>query len=195
MDETQAKKLEKFNESVNAEVEEHIGKMMDEVKQASMESLKKAEDDALLEAYNKIQRAVKDIEAEYRRNYALEEQKFRMDSLRHREELSQRIFDHVEKKLTDFVSSEKYGDYLMRTAEAEKLSESSVVAVSARDMKYVEKIREKYGCQIKADESIEIGGLMFIDPELGMMIDKTFDSALEDQKKTFSSRYSFKTEG
>lgn len=193
MDDIQARKLEKFNESVNTEVGEHIGKIMDEANRLSEETLEKAEDDALLEAYNKIQRAVRDTEAKYRRLYALEEQKYRMNALKYREELSQKIFSGVERRISEFTSSEKYGDYLMNIADCEKLSETAVVAVSPRDEKYSEKLKVKYGREVRQDDSIELGGIMIIDPEKGLIIDKTFDSALEEQKKAFSSRYGFKT--
>lgn len=193
MDDIQARKLEKFNESVNTEVGEHIGKIMDEANRLSEETLEKAEDDALLEAYNKIQRAVRDTEAKYRRLYALEEQKYRMNALKYREELSQKIFSGVERRISEFTSSEKYGDYLMNIADREKLSETAVVAVSPRDEKYSEKLKAKYGREVRQDDSIELGGIMIIDPEQGLIIDKTFDSALEEQKKAFSSRYGFKT--
>lgn len=193
MDEVQVRKLEKFSESVNSEVEEHISKILGEANELSGKKLEKAEDDALLDAYNKIQKSVRDTEAKYRRMYALEEQKFRMDALRHREELSNRIFSDIEKKLAEFTSSEKYGEYLFTIAGEENLSGSGEIAVSPRDKAFGEKLGEKYGCEVKLDDSIELGGLMIIDKEQGMIIDKTFDSALEEQKKAFSSRYSFKT--
>ena len=193
MDEVQARKLEKFSESVNSEVEEHISKILGEADELCSEKLEKAEDDALLDAYNKIQKSVRDTEAKYRRMYALEEQKFRMDVLKHREELSDKIFGGIEKKLAEFAASEKYGDYLFSIAEGENLSGRGEIAVSPRDKAYGEKLGEKYGCEVKLDDSIELGGLMIIDKEQGMIIDKTFDSAIEEQKKAFSSRYSFKT--
>lgn len=193
MDEIQARKLERFTESVNTEVEEHISKIIDEANELSSKRLEKTEDNALLDAYNKIQKSVRDTEAKYRRMYALEEQKFRMDALRHREELSNKIFSDIEKKLSEFTSSEKYGDYLFRIAEVEKLSGGGEIAVSPRDKAYGEKLGEKYGFEVRLDESIELGGLMIINKEQGIIIDKTFDSALEEQKKAFSSRYSFKS--
>lgn len=194
MDEMQEQKLEKFSESVNSEVREHISKIIDEANMLSSEKLEKAENDALLDAYNKIQKAVKEAEAKYRKMYALEEQKFRVDTLLHREELSNKIFSDVEKKLYDFVESDKYGDYLMNIVEGEKLSDDAVIAVSSKDEKYGEAIKKKYGYDLKLDNSIKIGGIMLIDSKQGFIIDNTFDSALEEQKKAFSSRYSFKSE-
>lgn len=194
MDDIQEHKLEKFSESVNIEVGEHISKIIDEANKLSSEKLEKAEDDALLDAYNKIQKAVKDAESKYRRMYALEEQKFRVNTLLHREELSRKIFNDVQKRLYEFAESEKYGEYLMNIAKDEKLSDSAVMAVSPKDKKYGEMLKAEYGYEFKIDESIKIGGIMFIDSEQGFIIDKTFDSALEEQKKAFSSRYSFKSE-
>ena len=93
MDEMQAEKLERFTESVNIEVEEHITNLINDANEQSRITLRNAEDETLLDAYNKIQKSVKETEARYRRMYALEEQKMRMDSLRHREELSEKIFN------------------------------------------------------------------------------------------------------
>lgn len=191
MDELLSQKLDKFTKSVNVEVEERINKIIDDANKISDEKLKKAEDDALLDAYNRIQKSVHDTEAKYRRMYALEEQKYKMDALRHREMLSQTIFKDVEEKLVSFSESEKYEDYLENLLSKEKISENAVIVLSSKDEKYSDNLKKKYSNEIKFDDSIEIGGLLIIDSEQGLIIDKTFDSALEEQKKSFSSKYSF----
>lgn len=192
MDDLQAKKLDKFAKSVNIEVEEHISRIIDEANKISSDKLKKAEDNALFDAYNKIQKSVRETEAKYQKMYALEEQKYKMEALRHRETLSKTIFRDIEEKLSVFAMSDKYESYLKKLVEEEKLSENAVIALSPRDEKYAEKLKAKYGHEITFDDSIEIGGLSIIDSMQGLIIDKTFDSALEEQKKNFSSRYSFK---
>lgn len=193
MDEVQARKLDRFIQSVNSEVEADIGEIIGEAEKLSREKLETTEDEALLDAFNRIQKSVRDTEAKYRRMYALEEQKYRMDALRHREELSGRIFRGVEEKITGFRTSGKYGEYLTGIISAQKLSENAVIAVSPEDEKYSKALSDKSGHEVITDDSIELGGLMIIDREQGLIIDRTFDSALEEQKKTFSSRYSFKT--
>ncbi len=194
MDEVQViQKLDRFTESVNSEVDEHISSIIDEANRLSSEKLSKTEDDELLDAFNKIQKSVRDIESRYRRLYALEEQKCRMDVLKHREVLANEIFANVKKKIYDFAASEKYGDYLLEAVKGEKLSDSAVVVISPKDEKYGIIITEKYNYKFRTDESIELGGLMLVDDEQGLIIDKTFDSELEEQKKSFSSRYSFKS--
>lgn len=192
MDEMQTEKLERFTESVNIEVEEHITKLIDEANEQSRLTLKKAEDEALLDAYNKIQKCVKETESKYRKMYAVEEQKMRMDSLRHRDELSEKIFSDIESKLYSFAKTSSYADFLMKIASEEKYSANAVFALSPNDKEFCGKLSEKTGCKVVLDESIKIGGAMIIDSERGFIIDRTFDNALQEQKKSFSSKYSFK---
>lgn len=194
MDEVKAQKLDRFTRSVNIEVGKNITKIIDEANKLNCEKQKKVEDDSLLDAYNRIQKSVRETEAKYRRMYALAEQEYRMDSLKHRDELSRKIFNDVEEKLSLFASSDEYENYLMKLLNGEKLSENIVIALSPKDEKYGEKLKEKYGYKIELDDSIELGGLSIIDSERGLIIDKTFDNALEEQRKSFSSRYSFKSE-
>lgn len=193
MDEMQTEKLQRFTESVNIEVEEHITKIINEANEQSRNALKSAEDEALLDAYNKIQKTVKETEAKYSRMYALEEQKMRMDSLRHREELSEKIFSDIEEKLYSFAKTPSYADYLMKIVAEENYSKCAVLSLSPNDSKYSDKLSAKTGCEVRLDDSIKIGGVMIIDAERGVVIDRTFDNALEEQKKSFSSKYSFRT--
>ncbi len=195
MDEVQAQKLEKFTRSVNIEAGEHITKILDKANKLSDEKIQKAEDDALSDAYNRIQKSVRETESKYRRMYALAEQEFRMETLKHREELSQKIFKDVEVKIAEFASSDNYECYLKKLIDEETLSENSVIVLSPKDEKLGEKFKTEYGYEVKLDDSIILGGLSIIDSSQGIIIDKTFDNALEEQRKNFSSMYNFKSEG
>ena len=126
---------------------------------------------------------------------ALAEQKCRMDALRHREELSKAIFDDVERELMLFTESDKYEEYLIRLVSAEKLSEDAVIFLSQNDQRYAENLRKVSGREVRIDQGIKLGGLSITDSVQGFIIDKTLDGSLEDQKKSFSSKYSFKYEG
>lgn len=39
-----------------------------------------------------------------------------------------------------------------------------------------------------------MGGISIVDTENGIAVDKTFDSAIKEQRKQFSSRYKFRNE-
>ena len=115
MNEIQAEKLDRFVNSVNNEVDEKINKIISEAEIQKSHQVKKTEDEELLNAYNKIQRSVRDIESKYRRMLALKQQQLKTDSLMQRENLAQKIFDAVSKLICEFTVSEKYENYLLKT--------------------------------------------------------------------------------
>lgn len=103
MNEIQAEKLDRFVNSVNNEVDEKINKIISEAEIQKSHQVKKTEDEELLNAYNKIQRSVRDIESKYRRMLALKQQQLKTDSLMQRENLAQKIFDAVSKLICEFT--------------------------------------------------------------------------------------------
>ena len=89
----------------------------------------------------------------------------------------------------------KYEEYLIRLVSAEELSEDAVIFLSQNDQRYAENLRKVSGREVRIDQGIKLGGLSITDSVQGFIIDKTLDGSLEDQKKSFSSKYSFKYEG
>ncbi len=191
MDELQSEKLEKFMVSVNGEVDTRIRSMIGDAETVRQERLNCAEDEALLEAYSRIQKSVKDIEADYRRQYALKEQSLRNGLFKFREELAERIFSGVKRKIYSFIKSDKYESYIFSLIENETAGENAIVMISENDMIFLQKLENKFGYKVMADKNIKLGGIAIIDSERGIVIDRTLDSAFEDQRKNFSSRYSF----
>lgn len=191
MDESQAAKLDKFMVSVNSEVEAQIDSIIKDAEILKKEQLEQAEDEALLEAYNRIQKSVKDIEGSCRREYALKQQTLRTDILKHREELTESIFASVRNKISEFTESDKYESYMFSLVDSEKIEGKAVIAVSQKDSALSAKLKSRTGWDVETNEKIKLGGLEIIDGEKGIVIDKTLDSALEEQRKNFSVRYSF----
>ena len=87
------------------------------------------------------------------------------------------------------------------TSHPASLSSLTVVPVSythllsQNDQRYAENLRKVSGREVRIDQGIKLGGLSITDSVQGFIIDKTLDGSLEDQKKSFSSKYSFKYEG
>lgn len=194
MDELQTEKLDRFVNSVNNEVDEKINKIISEVESQKKVQIQKTEDEALLNAYNKIQKSIREIESKYRRMLALKHQQFKSDFLRQRESLVESIFESVKKQVCLFTDSEKYQDYLTSLVKSEDVHENSVIMISEKDMKYREILSSMFKCQVEADPEIEIGGITIVDNDNGIVIDRTLDSAFEEQRKNFSSRYKFRNE-
>lgn len=194
MDELQTEKLDKFVNSVNNEVDEKISKIISEAELQKKIQIQKTEDEALLNAYNKIQKSVREIESKYRRMLALKQQQLKSDSLRQREILAESIFESVKKQICLFTDSEKYQNYLISLVKNEDVRKNSVIMISEKDMKYSEILNNMFKCKVELDTEIEIGGITIVDNDNGIVIDKTLDSAFEEQRKSFSSRYKFRNE-
>ncbi|MGN0621018.1 MAG: V-type ATP synthase subunit E [Porcipelethomonas sp.] len=194
MDELQAAKLERFTVSVNSEVDGQIKAIIDDAEKLRKEQLSRAEDEALLDAYNKIQKSVREIEGSCRREYALKQQSLKTDVLKHRGELIESIFSAVRQKIEDFTGSAEYESYLLSLADGEDAGEGTVIAVSPKDRAFSEKLEKKTGFHVETSDKIKLGGLEIIDSGRGIVIDKTLDSNLEEQRKNFSSRYSFRSQ-
>ena len=191
MIENQAEKLSRFASSVNLEVNEKIQLIEKQALDEKYELLEKTENKALEEAYVKIQKAVRETEGKYRRNIALKEQKLRTDVLKHRDELSQKIFKSVEEKIIDFTNSDKYSIFLRKQLENEDLKEA-VVKLSEKDMKkYSQIIADISKNPPEIDNDIQLGGVLIVYNDRGIIIDKTIDSFFEERKNSFSSEYKF----
>ena len=125
---------------------------------------------------------------------ALKQQQLKTDSLRQRENLAQKIFDAVSKRICEFTVSEKYENYLINLVKNEKINENFIIMISEKDLKYSNVLQDISGCKVETDPDIVMGGISIVDTENGIAVDKTFDSAIKEQRKQFSSRYKFRNE-
>ncbi|MGN0612675.1 MAG: V-type ATP synthase subunit E [Porcipelethomonas sp.] len=191
MTENQAEKLARFASSVDFEVEEKIKKIRQDSLSEKTKLLKQTEDKALSEAYTRIQRAVRETEGKYRRITALKEQELRTEALKHREALSKKIFEAVEKKLSDFTKSDKYKAFLENQLKNEDVS-GAVIKISERDEGYADMLHRLSGCPVETEKDIRLGGIEIFFPDRGIIIDKTLDSAFDEQKNSFTAKHSFK---
>ena len=146
MNELQAEKLDRFMNSVNTEVDEKINLIIENAQSEKRRRVEKAENEALLEAYNRIQKSVKDTESRYRKEYALKQQQLRMNELKYRETLTENIFGVIREKVNSFISSDKYREYLLKLAADENAGGSCVIMVSKKDYHYKEIIEQSTGC-------------------------------------------------
>lgn len=191
MIENQAEKLSRFASSVNLEVDEKIQHIEKQALNEKLELLEKTEDRVLEEAFLKIQKAVRDTEGKYRKKIALKEQELRYKILKHREELSRRIFEAVENKIVGFTNSDQYALFLKKQLENENF-DNAVIKMSERDFqKYGETIKKITGCILETDENIRLGGLTIYYKLKGIIVDMTLDSFFEEQKDGFSAKYNF----
>lgn len=189
MEQFQQEKLDRFVNSVNGEVDVQISGMLREAEKEGEAIKSSAKDDALKASYDRIQKAVKDTEAQYKRMIAQAEQEHHRSLLSHREALVEKIFDNIRKRLVQFRQSEDYPAYLQKQLRDVKLSADSIIYLAPADMQYADLLKGSSGAQVCEDDSIQLGGLSITAKDSKSIMDKTLDTAFDEQRKAFSTTY------
>ena len=189
MEQFQQEKLDRFVNSVNGEVDVQISGMLREAEKEGEAIKSSAKDDALKASYDRIQKAVKDTEAQYKRMIAQAEQEHHRSLLSHREALVEKIFDNIRKRLVQFRQNEDYPAYLQKQLRDVKLSADSIIYLAPADMQYADLLKGSSGAQVCEDDSIQLGGLSITAKDSKCIMDKTLDTAFDEQRKAFSTTY------
>lgn len=183
--------LNGFIEAVNAEVDKKIEDILAEAEERRTEILEKAENEALNDAYTRIRASVTEARTKSRMNISKAEQESRIKILTYREELVKKIFDDVEAKVAAFVQTPEYEQYLIKLLTNEQIEESTVIYLKPDDMKYENVLKNSAGvsCKFEEDTAIVYGGLSIYNEDSALLVNKTIDNMLEEQKKDFGSNY------
>ena len=105
----------------------------------------------------------------------------------HRKELIDGFFEEIRTELSEFAKSDKYDGYLwnsLKKAE-EAFGKDCVILASARDVARVEALTEN---EVRADNSIKLGGICAMNEKKGLFVDLSMDNALEDEMEQFSKK-------
>lgn len=189
MEQFQQEKLDRFVNSVDDEVDAQISDMIQEAQQQGDEIKATAKDAALKASYDRIQKAVKETEAQYKRMIAQAEQEHHCSLLSHREALVEKIFENIRQRLVQFHQGASYPAYLQKQIRDVKLDANSVIYLAPADMQYADLLKGTSGAQVCEDDSILLGGLSITAKDSKCIIDKTLDTAFDEQRKAFSTTY------
>lgn len=191
MEITEQEKLDRFNTAVNKRVDIQIDEIMKSAEKEKKAVLEEAENKALTDSENLIQTEIKKIESKYKSKYAQVEQDNKRNVLIHRNELVEKIFSNVEKKILDFKNSDKYEQYLVNCIKNADIDDTTEILINNNDMKYKDVLIKTLGrhCSFKEDNSIEMGGMLIVNGS--DLTDKTLDTTLLEERKKFSMNYSF----
>lgn len=189
MEQFQQEKLDRFVNSVDGEVDAQISDMLQEAQQQGDAIKASAKDEALKASYDRIQKAVKETEAQYKRMIAQAEQEHHCSLLSHREALVEKIFDNIRQRLMQFHAGTSYPAYLRKQLQDIRLDADSIIYLSPADMQYADLLKGTSGAQVCQDDSIQLGGLSVTSRDSKCIIDKTLDTAFDEQRKAFSTTY------
>lgn len=185
MEEKQQKKLDSFVRAINRDIDVQIEDMRLAAKKQGEQLCSEHIAAAQAEAEERIRRALEDSEAAFRRQLAQTELDCRRAVLAHRESLITELFDSIRARLTAYTASDAYPDYLCALLRGESLS-GAVLHLCKRDMVHRTELQSLAGgCEITADPAISLGGLAIYYPQEQKIIDKTLDTAFDEQRRAF----------
>lgn len=176
-----------FLQDINRQSDVEIERLKQEQKAVQEKAILEIQRETQKEAKTVLDQELNELTLEYTvKNSKITEQQNRKLMLK-REALTAKLFQEVEHKLHVFVASEEYVAYLQEQVKALALDDEAIVF-------YIRKEDEKYGkdvfqlhenVQVKIDPNIKIGGFRMENEQAGIVVDETFDSRLEDEKKWF----------
>lgn len=181
-----------FLEAITKYAEQQRNEIHAEVEQFKEEELKKAEIEVLTDAYTLIQKEMAQMRKEVATEISHEEMEGKKKLFLQRQEITQEVFEKAKEKLSAYTQTELYPSLLEGYASsiAKVLTKpGTILLVKASDLAFADRIQKAYAlpCEVKADDSILIGGIRGSNEEMGLVADETLDSKLEAQYEWFFS--------
>lgn len=183
-------KLEQyFEEEIDRVSGIEIKQIEDEIADIRDKALQGLEADAQREAGIVREQELKELQSEHAIHLSKAHEETNRKLMAKRKEYSELVFHQAKDEIMAFTKKDEYRDYLKKKASA--LADGSftdaVFCIRKEDMVYADDIQKAYGkeCKVQVDEDMILGGLRLECISLGIVVDETFDTALEEQKDWF----------
>ena len=183
-------KTESFLKAIDKYASEQQRKIEDEINLYKQKELEKAETEILGEVHSFIQYKIAEMKGSISREISIKEMDCKKKLLRRRQEIVDEVFSNCEKKLAQFTNSDKYQSFIDNSLK--KVSKildrgKTIIYLRKEDFKFKDKIKSNFEeCEIKERKDILIGGIYALNESLGLVIDDTLDSKLDEQHEWFA---------
>ncbi len=195
-DEIINRKLSGFERSIMkvvAEKTEALQKELEEIKSREIEDYSSE-----IERDNRdmVTVNISNLKIDNEKLIAAKKAEYRKALYKKRDDYMNEVFLKTAKSLSDFASRAEYKSFLFSKIEFFRNKcclSSSEIYISERDTKYKDEIIKIYtaNCAVICDSTIKIGGAVLKNDEIGLIIDESLDSALEEQRAVFLEQSDF----
>lgn len=190
LNEINRSKMGMFKENINKQADEEIAILTAGIRGQKNAAGKEKEEAALREALSEIRREQTAFEQRYKRELSRCDYETTKAVRAYRKELVDGFFEEIRAELKIFAESEKYDGYLKRSLEKAyaAIGKGCVILAAPRDVERVKQLCEDEKNEVRADNSIILGGIGALDYERGLFCDLTLDKALDDERAAFSDK-------
>ena len=192
MEEIKSEKLQRFAAAVNADVDrqvEEILKDADKKRRAIIEDANTRSSETAEKYYSEN---IKKVSGKFLKEASKLELDAKKEVLKHREELTDRVFDAVRSRIAEYRGSADYAVHLKKLISESSPEDGDTVYLAEDDMKLSELLKKDFPqINFESDEQIRLGGAAVYSKKGGTIADKTFDAAVDELRKDFAGRNSF----
>lgn len=183
-------KTSTFLEAINKYALEQKNKIESEVEAFKQREIEQAETEILNDAYQMIQKEMADMRLAVSSENSKKEMALKRGLFQRRRQMAGEVFDAAKEKLISYTLTGRYPALLEGFAKniASVLpGDGTVLSLKPDDMKYEALVKKAFGgeCTVKADETIQIGGLTGFNAARGLLCDETLDQKLLDEQEWF----------
>lgn len=186
-------KLSVFERAVKQEAEHKIEQLQREMEAYRQEQMKLAEEESYAKMFDYMQEQVQGMDDKRRQAVTQYELEAKRGLIRFRNQLADRVFEEAMERLKAFAAGEGYVDYLvgkLTDVMREFPYEEAAVLVRKEDLKLADQIHSAFAGKLVLEEDPDnrTGGFLLWNKEHGVLVDETFASLLEAEKRGFYGR-------
>lgn len=180
-------KLERFRTQIDKQADEEIAELTARIREKKNAAGKAKAEFAAREALAQVRAEQNSAAAKYKKEFSRCDFETTKAVRAHRSELIESFFAEISEELAEFTKSAKYDGYLERSiAGAEDALGKGCVILAA--LKDVDRVKALTKNEVRADNSIILGGICAMDESKGLFADLSIDAALADEKEKFSDK-------
>ena len=157
-----------------------------------IKELQKAEAEVLRDSYHLIQREMANMRKKIDGQVSKAEIENKRKLLEKRREITEDVFKEAKERLKEFTETEDYLNFLLRCskniAKVLNVAPDIKLYVKQSDLKFSEELKKAFekNCEILESKKIKIGGIVGRSLSIGINIDETLDSKLENEREWFA---------
>jgi vacuolar-type H+-ATPase subunit E/Vma4 len=184
-------RLDSFIGSIMNEAKSDASAILEELRSEQEKAVREMEDAISAEAARYQAAKIAEISARESRRVSAHMTENKLKLLEFRESCANEVYKEVAKKISEFVDSPEYPDYLVsllnEALKAVGSCSSADVYLREEDMHLKEKLARSTGASLTFHAgAFSLGGLRVICKAQGRRVDASFDTALEELKGHFS---------
>lgn len=180
-------KLERFRAQIDKQADEEIAELTARIREKKNAAGKAKAEFAAREALAQVHAEQNSAAARYKKELSRCDFETTKAVRTHRNEIVESFFSEIAEELAEFTKSAKYDGYLensIKKAE-ETLGKGCVILAAVKDVDRVKALTKN---EVRADNSILLGGICAMDEKKGLFADLSMDAALAEEKEKFSDK-------